>query len=505
MVVNNTLNKNIFANIFGTGWSIFSVYLFLPFYLKLLGEEAYGLVMFSSSIQAVIFLFDAGFSATLRRELSIDSTNLAIGVNKIGLVKTVEKFYGVIFIVISVLAYLFSSWAALHWFHFNELTFNEVKWAIFLMSLNALLQMQSSLYQGSFMALNRQLQANLMQFIYTFLRNGMVIVVLFYYPSVLSFLSWQLIVSVFYFLVSRKLLFSHLKSTKSDSLNFKETNLKQIWKISSLFLIISLLSTVNLQVDKIIISKLLEIKNIGFYNTAYTLGQLLVSICGPIAAALTPVLIKSYSNNNFDQVSILFHKYAKLGNLLSGTLAVVMITNSYQIILIWTGNQNFSNQTAPLVPYMLLAGLFLSSQVIPYTLAIASADLKPIIFTCIINIAITIPMYLYLGKSMGMKGIAVVWCISNIFMMFVNVYYFLRKILKKEYIMWVLNDFLMPIFISGIITICISFIRPQSANPYLELGSIGLLFISSLAISTFIVFRNDLVRLYNNFKSDENA
>ncbi|MES2794771.1 MAG: oligosaccharide flippase family protein [Bacteroidota bacterium] len=496
------LKRNITANFFGTFWSIFSIYFFLPFYLKFLGEEAYGLILFASSIQAVIFLFDAGFSSVLRRELAIETDSKSRMQRNFSLIRNIETFYGIIFISIGLIVVAFSPLFAKYWFILKSLSKNEISYAIVLMVFNAIFQMQSSLYNGALLSMNKQAKANFFQFIFSLFRNGLVIFVIMKFPTVLSFLIWQFLVVIIYILFQRKVLFSYFNvEDKKNSTYFDLKILKETWKVGGLFLSISILSTFNSQLDKIIISKLMTLNHLGYYNTSYTLGQILVAICGPFATAITPLLINSYFNQDKNKTSLFFHKFAKLATIISTVIGITLLMNSYRIISIWTNNTHFANETIPINYLMIVSGLLLASQVIPYALAVASADLKPIIYTCLINIGFTLPAYYWFGKTYGLIGFGWVWLISNAFMLFVNVYFYLRKSLQDEYLKWLFQDFLIPIVVAGGITFVLDKVRPVGISPIIEIIYLGLVVIISLLLTTFIFFKKEfnqsIIRVLN--------
>ena len=81
--------KNIFANFLGRFWSIISVFLFVPFYVKLLGIESYAVISFYTVILTIMYFADGGLSATLNREIARSSDKLYIG----RMLFTIERLY----------------------------------------------------------------------------------------------------------------------------------------------------------------------------------------------------------------------------------------------------------------------------------------------------------------------------------------------------------------------------------------------------------------------------
>ena len=75
------LTKNIIANFTGSAWSALMGLVFIPMYISFMGVEAYGIVGFFISIQAIFSILDLGLSQTLNKEmarLSTDPLNVKI-------------------------------------------------------------------------------------------------------------------------------------------------------------------------------------------------------------------------------------------------------------------------------------------------------------------------------------------------------------------------------------------------------------------------------------------
>jgi O-antigen/teichoic acid export membrane protein len=495
------LKINILANYLGTLFSIFAIYFFIPYYIKYLGTEGYGLIMFSTTLQAIIFLLDAGFSSSVRRELSIGVKNEHFVEKAASFVKTLELFYGIIFLVLILLITFSANAIADNWFNFKDLSHTEVKNALILMVIISVFQMQSSLYDGALQALEFQVLSNVVKTLSTVFRSGVVIFIIMYYPSPVIFLFWQLIIIIFFTIVQRFLFFKKLYSYVKNVKNYGQRGfilLKNSLEISLLFLAISIFSALNLQIDKIIISKLLPIANIGYYTTVYTMGQVLVSISGPISSALAPRLIRMFSLNDFGMVKTLFHKFAKFNVILTTSLGITILMNSLNIISIWTNNPDFTSHANPLVPFMVVAGLCFSAQIIPYNLAVANADLKPTLMTCTFNLILSLPAYYWATLQYGMKGTSAVWMVSNIGMMFFNVFFYLRKSLPNSYLKWLLHDFLIPLVIGASITTIVSMLKPSFSNKFFDLISIGFVFILSFLSTLVIFFLSDLKNMFKS-------
>ena len=105
------IKRNIIFNYIGQFYNILIGVVMVPYYLKYLGTEAYGLVGFLALLQSWMSLLDFGMSPTLSREVAMSDTNQqAKKINFKSLVHSLESLFLLISLVIFILVFLFSGW-----------------------------------------------------------------------------------------------------------------------------------------------------------------------------------------------------------------------------------------------------------------------------------------------------------------------------------------------------------------------------------------------------------
>src|SRR5215472_4512884 len=62
--------RNIIANFAGQGWMALMGFIFVPFYLRFIGVEGYGLVGFFVLLSSTFALMDGGLGACATREIA---------------------------------------------------------------------------------------------------------------------------------------------------------------------------------------------------------------------------------------------------------------------------------------------------------------------------------------------------------------------------------------------------------------------------------------------------
>jgi O-antigen/teichoic acid export membrane protein len=97
-----SVKRNIIANFAGRAWTSILSLIFIPFYIKLLGMEAYGLIGIFASLTALLALLDMGLSTTLSRELAKLSLSEEAHQESRDLVRTLEIVYWATGIVIAL-------------------------------------------------------------------------------------------------------------------------------------------------------------------------------------------------------------------------------------------------------------------------------------------------------------------------------------------------------------------------------------------------------------------
>ena len=61
------MKKNILANIVGKVWSVLSIFIFIPLYIRILGIEEFSIISFGILLTSITALLDSGLTSTLSR------------------------------------------------------------------------------------------------------------------------------------------------------------------------------------------------------------------------------------------------------------------------------------------------------------------------------------------------------------------------------------------------------------------------------------------------------
>lgn len=102
----NIVNKNISANYVGKLWNFASIFIFIRFYIEILGIQSYAVINFYAVILSLLAFADSGLTVTLNRELAKENTLE----NKANLLFTFQRIYLGICVSVMLLIFLFSDY-----------------------------------------------------------------------------------------------------------------------------------------------------------------------------------------------------------------------------------------------------------------------------------------------------------------------------------------------------------------------------------------------------------
>lgn len=491
--------KNIIANFIGRFWSILSGFLFIPLYIHFLGFESYSIISFTLVIAGLMSILDGGLTSTLSRELArSDNTHN----EKIRIFKTLESSYFIVmgFCIISV--FCLSGLIANNWLILKAYDAHRVSLFLKIISIDIGFQLLLSFYLGGLLGLEKQVKANIYQMGWGMLRNGLVIVGIIFVPNLEMFFIWQSISTVIFALLLQLSL--NKEMIGKYKLNFKikieNSVFRRIWRFAGGMLLISIVASLNTQMDKLAISKLLPIENLGYYTLAVSISMGIVVLVNPISIALLPRFTALYSSGQNDKASLLFHKVNLAVSIFVFSIMTTMFFYSKELLWVWTGKMDLASQAYSYVPPIAGAAAMLAMAIIPYNIAIANGYTKLNNILGIVSLFITLPGYWIATKIYGAIGAAFVFFVIQTIMALIYLYIINAKFLNKSSIKNIyIRQILYPLVLTLTICFAFSFIPSWVAqNRMFTFIWIGLAGVITLFVTTLIlVSKNDLKQLPN--------
>lgn len=438
------LKRNLIANYLGQGWAALMGLAFIPLYIKYLGIESYGLIGLFAVLQAWLVLLDMGMTPALGREMArfTGGTHSAQSIRD--LLRSIEVVALGMAIAIGVGIWLASDWLASDWLKAEKLSTQTVAHAFTVMGVVTALRFSEGIYRSSILGLQRQVLFNVVNSAMATLRSvGAVAVLIWVSPTIEAFFLWQGAVSIFTLLVLAWATYRMLP--KADQAGrFSLQALQGIWRFAGGMMGITFLSLMLMQVDKIVLSKLLNLSEYGHYMLASAVAGALFMMGHPIVQAWYPRLNELYAQRDETGFIETYHQGAQLISVTIGGAAVVLIVFAEQIFYLWTRDVELASRTATLVSLLALGNCLNALMFIPYQAQLAYGWTSLSIRINIVAVIAIIPAILWVTPRYGAVGAAWVWVFLNVCYLLIGVHFMYRKILKMEKWAWYKNSLIQP-------------------------------------------------------------
>ncbi len=489
---------NIAANFGGSIWAALMSFLFIPLYIHFIGIEAYGLIGFFSTLIALFGLLDMGISSALNREIARLSVHKEDAKNMRDLVRTLEIPYWIIGLIIAVAVILLSPIIASKWLNIQNLSIKTVRYAIMIMGLAVAFQWPISFYSGGLMGLQKQVLLNLINVVISTFRGvGAVLILWVVSPTVIAFFLWQIIVSA----LNTGLLLFFLKKNlpKGDgSPQYRAELLKSVWRFAADMTGIAAISTILVQLDKVILSKILSLEIYGYYSLASLVAMSIYRFVSPVFNAIYPKFTTLVASESIKEIIVLYHKSSQLVTVLVMPIAIMLSLFSKEILLLWTQSVITADNTYLLVSILVAGTALHAIMYVPYALQLAYGWTRLALVFNSILVIIQIPLMFILTNKYGGIGAACVWVILNIVYLIINIPLMHRKIMPAEKMKWYFDDLLYPFIAALFIALLGRLIIKSYWSPLLLIGSI--LFLS---LCTLIAAALSANKLFLSFKIQE--
>ena len=444
----SVLKKNITANFVGGLWTGLMSLVFVPLYIHFLGIEVYGLIGIFAALLMLFGLLDMGLSGTLNREMARLSVQDGKAREMRDLVRTLEIPYWAVGLLISVIIIVLSPFIAYHWVNAENLSPKTVQTAIILMGLAVAFQWPLGFYSGGLMGLQRQVLLNVINVVMaTFRGLGAVLILWLVSPTVEAFFSWQIVVSVIHIGLIVFFLWQSLPDA-AEAPRFRRDLLLNIWRFAAGMTGITVLTTILVQLDKVILSRMLSLEMFGYYALASVVAMTLYRFISPVFSATYPRLTNLLALGAKEELTLLYHKSAQLVSVLVLPAAVVTALFSKQILLLWTQNSTTAEHTHLLVSILVMGTAFNGLMNIPYALQLASGWTRLTFFVNLVSVLLLVPLMIMLTNWYGAVGAASVWVILNLGYVLFAIQIMHRRLLPTEKWRWYREDIGIPLIVS---------------------------------------------------------
>ena len=436
------LAKNIAANLAGKVWIAATNFFAVPFLIRLLGMQSYGLITFFTTLMAIVSVLDLGIGTAVNRQLARDG---AAHPASRDLLRALEIIYWVVATTLGLGLFCLASWLAADWLAVEKESIKAVTEAIRIMAAVLFFRWPVALYSAALLGLQKQVLQNIIAAIAATVQNlGGVTILLVFDSSLRTYFVWQAIVALIWLFIMHRVLWKSL-AIRSNKRIISLRALSEIWRFAFGMFFITITSIVLTQSDKVILSKILSLTDFGYYGLASSISNVITVIPTAIYTAAFPSLSRIISTRQHE--SLLAEQYHKLCQALSVLVippALALIFFSKELLLFYTGDANLAQQAYVLVSLLTLGNLFLAMMVMPLALQLACGWTKLSLYKNVLAICIFIPTLLLATSLYQGIGAALTWIFLTSAYFLIEVPIMHRRLLVGEVYRWYVNDIAFP-------------------------------------------------------------
>lgn len=452
-----SLKKNTIANYIGQFYTMFIGIFMLPFYLKYLGAEAYGLVGFFTMLTSIMMLLDLGFSNALTRETAKlkDKTNGLLEIKVI--LRSVEGMIAVLSLVIFVGVFFSSTWIALEWLQVKELSFQVVESCIKLMGFMIAIRWYVSLYSGLVVGFEQQVWLNIYKIIIATLRfGGGLILILFISDNIFHFFIYQASIAGIELLLLNLKVYENLPKTKFSLPTIK--NLKHIAPFALSLAYTSGIWIVYTQLDKLLLSHYIPLQKYGYFALIVTVSGAIMQFSAPLSQAILPRMTSLLSNDKEKEMLILYRKGTQFVSIVIFSIVGIVAFFSYELLYSWSGDIKAAAWAAPVLFWYAIGNGILAILAFQYYLQFAHGNLKyHIRFNTYFPI-IVLPIVFFAVSTYGAIGAGIAWALVQLAVFFIWPPFVHSKFAKGIHKDWMIKDITPAFVITAVYLVILKFI-----------------------------------------------
>lgn len=431
----------------------------VPFYIKYMGVEAYGLVGFFAVVQAWMLLLDMGFSPLLVREMARFRAG-ALDLQEIGrLVRCLECALGLMALLAASSIFFASDWIAFNWLTFDHMEVRDVAFSVAAMGGMVGVRWLNGVYRSAFVGLDRQLLLGLTNAGMFTLRSVGVLFVL-HYLSVrpTGFFLYQFIVIALELLLTGYLFYREGMMAGIPLRPKWPLLFQSRWRFVGGMAYLTLLWGGVTQTDKLLLSHWLDMSEYGCYSAAITAagGVSLVSVA--LVQSVQPRLVWLFGVGDKTGLIKLYRGITQFAAACLMAMAGIMVFLAQPLLWMWTNNVELASRASNVLGLYAMGNALYALQSIAFLLQFAKGATRWHMAGSTMFAICWLPALVYSVVLWGAEGAGWVWFLGNLLFLTVWITYVHGKIEPGIEFRWLFGDVMLvslasilPAYLGGLI------------------------------------------------------
>lgn len=442
---------NLFSGLLNSVWTALVTFAVVPFYIRYLGMEAYGLIGFFVTLQSILLLLDMGLSPTVSREVAKARGNQNIEAVANFLHSVALVYWGLAATILAIFL-LFAPLIAEHWLDSREFEPDSLRQVIFLMGLVIACRFPHSIYRGALIGAERLVLMNGINMLMIVVSSfGAVLVMSYIHASIVVFFLWQALCGVVLTTLMYRAAWNVILPERKVGrvrMKFEKQSLLKVWRFTAGMTVVSVASVILLQLDKVIISAMLTLEDYGAYMVAILAGSIFGAFFMPVFNIIYPRMTVLVESGDTVALIALYRKGTRALAMVIFPLAMVLGLYSEPFVALWTGDANLARKCAPLILFISIGFSINGVMHFPYALQLAHGRTRIALYNSVILMIVMVPLMLLLVSRYGLVGGAAAGMIIQVIYLFLGCWLTHRSLLRGTGMRWLVADVGIPLTIA---------------------------------------------------------
>lgn len=501
------LRTNIVANFAGQALIVLIQLAITPVYIRWLGIEAYALIGFLITLQALVQTLDFGLSPTVNRELARYSALPDQSDKARDFIRTLEIGYWSMGVVIGLAIYAAAPFLSVNWLQESSMPTHVVRRAVEIMAVLIAVQWPLTFYQGALTGLERHAALNTVKVSMAVLAGaGGYLVVTRISSTIIALLWWQCAVGVVHVGLTTVALWLFLPNSTRPA-RIRRDVVGNIGDFAGGMTMIAVTTLVLTQLDRIVLSRMLSLEQFGYYVLAGTVSNGLSFLVRPLFSSIFPRFSALVAAGHRASLERLYRRAWGLAIALIVPCSIVVALFPREILFAWTRDSRVAQSAAPLIALLVVGSALNCLMAVPYAMQVAAGWTSLSVKVNLVLTVVAVPAIILAARQYGALGAAAVWPLLMASYVAVALPLIHRRLLPSFGTRWLLGQVFLPI---GFTIVVIAVLRAAMPTPLNLTGLVVAITTALIAaeltlVSTTSTLRQGLFRYWSKVVAQQDA
>lgn len=217
---------------------------------------------------------------------------------------------------------------------------------------------------------------------------------------------------------------------------------------------LGIISTLSLQIDKIMMSRIVPLEIFGFFSVASLIASLPVLVIGAIGAAVFPRFVARFVAGEIEIATREFAAVCQLAASIASAIAFTIVFHPFAWFQIWAPLSIPPGGMVQAITLLALAQLIQSLTLIPYQFALSHGTVRLNVLVGIATFSMHFALLFLLLPSIGVMAAGVSWLVVSVITVPPYMYLLYRKVHVPFRSWW--GKFALPVGSAFIATVLLS-------------------------------------------------